>query len=175
MSFADIRAALDAAGAPPPHVLVAHSNSGLFAQQWAFEHPADVHGVVLVDPVTLDYGIRRIEELTGLLRPDALAGLRAETESLPPAILDPEQLDIPGTQRLLREEWRDDLDIAAVVHTSGRSDSARRTGYRHPDGRRVTVSCHRLSDTFRPKTLRTMIEDQAGWSAADLIRLRLLK
>ena len=47
--------------------------------------------------------------------------------------------------------------------------------YRHPDGRRVTVSCHRLSDTFRPRTLRTMIEGQAHWSAADLMRLRLLK
>jgi predicted RNA binding protein YcfA (HicA-like mRNA interferase family) len=47
--------------------------------------------------------------------------------------------------------------------------------YRHRDGRRVTVSCHRLSETFRPKTLRSMIEDQARWSAADLIRLRLLR
>jgi predicted RNA binding protein YcfA (HicA-like mRNA interferase family) len=46
--------------------------------------------------------------------------------------------------------------------------------YRHPDGRRVTVAFHRASDTFPPKTLRTMIEDQARWSASDLIRLGLI-
>ena len=30
--------------------------------------------------------------------------------------------------------------------------------YRHPDGRRVTVSLHHASDVFRPKTLKSMIE-----------------
>ena len=47
--------------------------------------------------------------------------------------------------------------------------------YRHADGRRVTVSFHRSGDTFRPKTLRSMIEDQARWSADDLRRLGLLR
>jgi len=46
--------------------------------------------------------------------------------------------------------------------------------YRRPDGRRVTVAFHRASDTFPPKTLRTMIQDQARWSAYDLTRLGLL-
>lgn len=47
--------------------------------------------------------------------------------------------------------------------------------YRHPDGRRVTVSFHRSSDTSRPKTLKSMIEKQAKWTAEDLKRLNLLK
>ncbi|MFZ0311917.1 MAG: type II toxin-antitoxin system HicA family toxin [Candidatus Korobacteraceae bacterium] len=46
--------------------------------------------------------------------------------------------------------------------------------YRHPDGRRVTVSFHHASDTFRTGTLRSMIEIQARWSEEDLRRLRLL-
>lgn len=46
--------------------------------------------------------------------------------------------------------------------------------YRHPDGRRVTVAFHRASDTFPPKTLNTMIEDQARWSGEDLTRLGLI-
>jgi predicted RNA binding protein YcfA (HicA-like mRNA interferase family) len=44
--------------------------------------------------------------------------------------------------------------------------------YVHPDGRAVTVSFHRPSDTYTFKTLRSMIEVQARWSEEDLIRLK---
>jgi predicted RNA binding protein YcfA (HicA-like mRNA interferase family) len=47
--------------------------------------------------------------------------------------------------------------------------------FHHQDGRRVTVSFHTSSDTFPPKTLKTIIEQQARWSENDLRRLRLLK
>jgi predicted RNA binding protein YcfA (HicA-like mRNA interferase family) len=47
--------------------------------------------------------------------------------------------------------------------------------YMHPDGRRVTVSFHHPGQTFAPKTLKAMIELQAGWSLDDLRRLGLLK
>jgi predicted RNA binding protein YcfA (HicA-like mRNA interferase family) len=46
--------------------------------------------------------------------------------------------------------------------------------YKHADGRRVTVSFHHASDTFRPGTLQSMIEIQARWTADDLHRLGLL-
>ena len=46
--------------------------------------------------------------------------------------------------------------------------------YRHTDGRRVTVTFHHASDTFRPATLRSMLEIQARWSEEDLKRLGLL-
>ena len=46
--------------------------------------------------------------------------------------------------------------------------------YRHADRRRVTVSFHRPGETFPPKTLRRMIEDQACWTEEDLRRLRLI-
>jgi predicted RNA binding protein YcfA (HicA-like mRNA interferase family) len=46
--------------------------------------------------------------------------------------------------------------------------------YRHPDGRRVTVSFHHPRDTFPFKTLKRMIEDQARWTEDDLRRLGLL-
>lgn len=47
--------------------------------------------------------------------------------------------------------------------------------YRHSDGRRVTVSFHKPSDTFPLKTLKTIIEDQACWTKEDLKRLKLVK
>ena len=42
--------------------------------------------------------------------------------------------------------------------------------YRHPDSRRVTVSFHHSGDTFTPKTLKRMIEDQGRWTEDDLRR-----
>jgi predicted RNA binding protein YcfA (HicA-like mRNA interferase family) len=47
--------------------------------------------------------------------------------------------------------------------------------YLHPDGRRVTVTFHHPGQTFAPKTLRGMIEQQARWSEVDLRRLKLTK
>ena len=47
--------------------------------------------------------------------------------------------------------------------------------YYHADGRRVTVSFHHSAKTFPPKTLKRIIEEQAGWTEADLRRLKLLK
>ncbi len=46
--------------------------------------------------------------------------------------------------------------------------------YQHLDGRRVTVPYHSSGGTFVPKTLRSMVEEQACWSPSDLQRLRLL-
>jgi len=42
--------------------------------------------------------------------------------------------------------------------------------FRHPDKRRVILSFYRPSDTFLPKTLKSMIQD-AGWKEIDLKRL----
>ena len=39
--------------------------------------------------------------------------------------------------------------------------------YRHNDGR-VTVTLHGSGDTFAPKTLKSMIETEAKWTAEDL-------
>ncbi len=46
--------------------------------------------------------------------------------------------------------------------------------YYHPDGRRVDVTFHAPSDTFAPKTLKSMIEHQARWTEEDLKRLKLV-
>ena len=45
----------------------------------------------------------------------------------------------------------------------------------HPDNRRVTVSYHRTGDTFRLRTLKSMIEIQARWTEEDLKRLNIIK
>jgi predicted RNA binding protein YcfA (HicA-like mRNA interferase family) len=45
--------------------------------------------------------------------------------------------------------------------------------YQHADGRRVTLPYHSSGTAFVPKTLRSMIEEQARWTEDDLRRLRL--
>ena len=52
--------------------------------------------------------------------------------------------------------------------------SAHQQFYNANDGRRITVTYHHASDTFVPKTLRSMVE-QAKWTQADLKRLGLVK
>jgi hypothetical protein len=39
----------------------------------------------------------------------------------------------------------------------------------------VTVSFHHAGDTFRPKTLRSIVEAQARWNEDDLRRLKLIR
>jgi pimeloyl-ACP methyl ester carboxylesterase len=52
----DLRALLNAAGEQPPFVLVGHSYGGMIVKLFAFSHPRDVAGVVLVDPSHEDVG-----------------------------------------------------------------------------------------------------------------------
>jgi predicted RNA binding protein YcfA (HicA-like mRNA interferase family) len=55
-----------------------------------------------------------------------------------------------------------------------RSQRGSHRRYYHSDGRRVTVPFHASSGTFVPKTLRSIIEEQARWTEDDLKRLILL-
>lgn len=64
--------------------------------------------------------------------------------------------------------------LADGFHLDRQSGSHRQ--YRHPsDARRVTVSAHGSGDTFKVKTLKSMLEEQAQWSEGDLRRLGLLQ
>ena len=69
-------------------------------------------------------------------------------------------------------------DIIAALIKDGfslRHQKGSHQRYRHPDGRRVTVTFHKASGTFPLGTLRSMIERQARWDEDDLKRLGLLK
>ncbi|MBM3755558.1 MAG: addiction module toxin, HicA family [Acidobacteria bacterium] len=65
------------------------------------------------------------------------------------------------------------LESDGFVWRRARAGSHRR--YQHPDGRRVTVAFHGSNTTFVPKTLRSMVEEQACWDEDDLRRLKLIR
>src|SRR5258707_106034 len=48
--LSDLRAGLNAIGASPPYVLVSHSAGNFEMRLFAFTHPDEVIGMVLVDP-----------------------------------------------------------------------------------------------------------------------------
>ena len=50
----ELRALLAGAGIDGPYVLVGHSYGGRIARVYAKEYPAEVVGMVLIDPGTLD-------------------------------------------------------------------------------------------------------------------------
>lgn len=81
--------------------------------------------------------------------------------------IDYRQLRTISAREIIAALVRDDFYLRRQVGSHQR--------YQHPDGRRVTVTFHRSSDTFKPKTLRSMVERQAKWTETDVRRLGLMK
>src|SRR5437762_1713731 len=65
-------------------------------------------------------------------------------------------------------------ELAAALLRDGFSLARQRGSHRrysHRDGRRVTIPFHSQGGTFVPKTLRSIVEEQAHWTEEDLRRL----
>ncbi|WP_291990500.1 alpha/beta hydrolase [Luteitalea sp.] len=58
----ELRSALRAARLPPPYLLIAHSAGGVYARVFAATFPAEVMGLVLVDPAAEDFYARAKRE-----------------------------------------------------------------------------------------------------------------
>ena len=56
-----------------------------------------------------------------------------------------------------------------------RSTGSHRRYSHEASGRRVSISWYSRSQTFKPNTLRSIIERQARWTEADLTRLGLIR
>jgi predicted RNA binding protein YcfA (HicA-like mRNA interferase family) len=87
-----------------------------------------------------------------------------------PSPYDRNRLVAPALDHRARDHQRPIRDGFSLRNRSGSHQR-----YRHPDGRRVTVSFHRPGDIFRPKTLRSIVQTQARWTTDDLRRLKLIK
>ena len=79
---ADLRTMLAAAGEPGPFVLVGHSLGGLYVQLFAYQHPNEVAGLVLVDPTHEDFSARLADLLMALGTPIPAPPREPDTDEL---------------------------------------------------------------------------------------------
>lgn len=86
-------------------------------------------------------------------------------------------LDMPIDYRKIRNITARDIENALfrdgylLIHSTG----SHRRYLQEETGRRVSISWHGRGNTFRIGTLRSIIEAQAQWTDADLIRLGLMR
>ncbi|WP_329230051.1 alpha/beta hydrolase [Streptomyces sp. NBC_01460] len=105
---AELHALLRAAGVPGPYVLVGHSLGGAYARHFAHRHPADVAGLLLLDPFH--------EDLHGLAPQEARERL-TELHRMDIPDLTPHQLDQARSQAApLFAQWPDSVREALVEH-----------------------------------------------------------
>jgi pimeloyl-ACP methyl ester carboxylesterase len=99
---ADLHALLGVARVPGPYVLAGHSNGGLFTQLYASTYPRQVAGLVLIDAVHSATIKRRLAMLKPLVSPEEWQVLRQLMITVPPRLVDPEQVDIWTSERQTR-------------------------------------------------------------------------
>jgi pimeloyl-ACP methyl ester carboxylesterase len=110
-AVADLRAALAAAGERPPFVLVGHSLGDVYVRVFAGRTPADVAGLVLVDP----FGPDSFRRLIALAPPELAARWQANLDGNIAAVEATERLLWPASEEELATVDLGDLPVELVV------------------------------------------------------------
>jgi pimeloyl-ACP methyl ester carboxylesterase len=108
----DLRALLAAAGEPGPYVLVGHSLGGLYVQLFAYQHPNEVAGLVLVDPTPEEFPARLAQMLESLGTP-----VPARPPETPPTV---EEISIEQLRAARRAGTLRPIPLVVLSH--GRAD-----------------------------------------------------
>lgn len=83
----ELRTLLRDAGVPGPYLLVGHSLGGLYARHYAIRFPAEVAGLLLLDPAHEDYNASMPPELRERWEGFDAAGAAASFEDLPDEVI----------------------------------------------------------------------------------------
>jgi pimeloyl-ACP methyl ester carboxylesterase len=117
---ADLHTLLRVAGVPGPYVLAGHSNGGLFTLLYASTYPRQVAGLVLIDAVHPATIKRRLAMLKPILSPEEWQAVRQLMITVPPRLINPEQVDIWTSERQTRKSLRRSpirpMPLVALAH-----------------------------------------------------------
>jgi pimeloyl-ACP methyl ester carboxylesterase len=130
----DLHAMLGAAGERGPYVLVGHSLGGLYVQLFAYQHPDEVAGLVLVDPTPEEFPARLAQMLAslGTPAPDRPPGL-------PPTI---EEIHIEQMRTARRAGTLRPMPLVVLSHGRADDPSARPPGWPLAEEERIFRELH---------------------------------
>lgn len=116
----DLHRLLRIAGLRGRVVLAGHSNGGLFSLLYASRYPRQVAGLVLIDGVHPGYHRREVRMLERHLPHSIWRQYAAHDCDVPPAVVDPERMDIcrseRQTRRALAERPLRRMPLAVISH-----------------------------------------------------------
>jgi pimeloyl-ACP methyl ester carboxylesterase len=129
----DLHAVLDAAGEPGPYVLVGHSMGGLYVQLYAYQHPDEVAGLVLVDPTPEDFSMR-LGELA--------AGLGTPVPTTAPAEPGPDEISFAQMREARASGALPQVPLVVLSHGRGGDPAERPPGWPIEEEERIWRELH---------------------------------
>ena len=130
----DLHALLDAAGEPGPYVLVGHSLGGLYVQLFAYQHPDEVAGLVLVDPTPEEFPARLAQMLVSLGTP-----VPARPPGTPPTV---EEIHIEQMRVARRAGSLRPMPLVVLSHGRADDPSERPPGWPLAEEERIFRELH---------------------------------
>jgi pimeloyl-ACP methyl ester carboxylesterase len=145
----DLVALLNASGEPGPYLLVGHSMGGLYVQLYAYQHPDDVAGLVLVAPTPEEFGTKLIELIAKLGTP------------IPAASGEPNAEQISFEQMRQARQTQAMPRVTLVVLSHGRLPSAdeRPSGWPIEQEERLLRELHAQIAALAPNGRHVIVED----------------
>ena len=145
----DLRALLAAAGERGPYVLVGHSLGGLYVQLFAYQHPDEVAGLVLVDPTPEEFSARLGELAAALSTPVPAVSGEPSTEEVSIA-----QMRQARASRSLRP-----MPLVVLSHGRAADPAERPPGWPLAEEERIWRELHAAIARLVPNGRQVVVEE----------------
>jgi pimeloyl-ACP methyl ester carboxylesterase len=150
---ADLRALLATASEPGPYVLVGHSLGGLYVQLYAYQHPDEVAGLVLVDATPEEFSARLAQMLESFGTPGP-----ARPPETPPTV---EETSIEQMRAARRVGTLRPMPLIVLSHGRADDPSTRPPGWPLMEEERIFRELHEALARLVPNG-RHVVAEGAG-------------